>query len=58
MSRPPMPIVSLPGLLFASAMSALRSPAGIFGLPTSRLGTVEIIAIGEKSATGSNGSLG
>jgi hypothetical protein len=45
-------------LAFAKAMSSVRFCAGILGFPTSKLGTVEIIVIGVKSAIGSNGSFG
>ena len=55
---PPIAIVSALGFAFAKAISSFRFCAGILGLPTSKLGTVEIMAIGVKSATGSNGSFG
>ena len=55
---PPIAIVSALGFAFAKAISSFRFCAGILGLPTSKLGTVEIIAIGVKSATGSNGNFG
>ena len=55
---PPIAIVSTPGFDLAKAISSCRFRAGTLGLPTSKLGTVEIIAIGVKSATGSNGSFG
>ena len=50
---PPMPMVSLSGCSLASAISALTSLAGSFGLPTSMLGTVATLVMAVKSPAGS-----
>ncbi len=50
---PPMPMVSLSGRALANSISDLRSWAGSFGLPTSRLGTVATLVMAVKSAAGS-----